>query len=96
MSEELYRLVYNDCMVFFEEDPQEKALRRINACIHTIVSVIEELDDPKEIDERADLLIAVENLMDVSTFLTDQVRGIAWQHSLTPSEAADREDPDSY
>ena len=79
-------------MVFFEEDPQEKALRRINACIHTIVSVIEELDDPEEIDERADLLIAVENLMDVSTFLTDQVRGIAWQHSLTPGE---RDDPDN-
>ena len=76
-------------MMFFEEDPQEKALRRVNACIHTIASVVEELDDPKEVDERADLLIAVENLFDIASFLTDQVRGIAWQHSLTPGERDD-------
>ena len=79
-------------MVFFEEDPQEKALRRINACVHTLATVLEELDDPEEINDRADLLIAVENLYDIASFLTEQVRGIAWQHSLTPGEREDLED----
>jgi predicted proteasome-type protease len=46
-----------------------------------LYSVSDELEDPEEIDDRADLLIAVENLIDVALHVTDSVRRIAWQDS---------------
>jgi hypothetical protein len=59
-------------------------MRRLRSCTHTLISVSEELDDPVDIDQRADLLIAVENLIEVASYVTDQCRGIAWQHSPVP------------
>lgn len=70
-------------------------MRRLTACIHTLYSIAEELEDPQNIDERGDLLIAAENLFDVAMCVTDDIRGIAWQHSKTPAEiAAEENDTD--
>lgn len=73
--------MYDCCMAFLQETEQERALRRIISCTHTLYSVSDELEDPEEIDDRADLLIAVENLIDVALHVTDSVRRIAWQDS---------------
>ena len=78
-------------MQFVQETEHERALRRIQACTHTLYSVAEELEDPIDINHRADLLIAVENLFDIASFVTDAGRGIAWQHSPVP-ESEDDED----
>jgi len=75
--------------MLFEEDPVEKSLRRMSACIHTLSTVADDLVDPEDVDLRADLLVAAENLLDIASYLTDQIRGIAWQHSLTPGERDD-------
>ena len=70
-------------------------MRRLTACLHTLYSIAEELDDPENIDERGDLLIAAENLLDAAICITDDIRNIAWQYSRTPAEiAAEENDTD--
>lgn len=81
-------------MTFLQETDQERAMRRIVSCTHTLYSVADELIDPEEVDQRADLLIAVENLLDIVNHITDAVRGIAWQYSPLPDE--DTEEDDDY
>jgi len=73
-------------MFVYEEGSTAKVLRRINSCYYTLCTVADVLRDPVDVDARADLLIAVENLIDVATHVTGEVRGIAWQHSPTPEE----------
>ena len=85
---------------FFDSDSHRRLIRRINACTHTLYSVVEEVEEVDLIsadnlfesngidfmsaDQRADLVIAVENLIDVTMFLTDKTRAVAWKHSPVP------------
>jgi hypothetical protein len=48
--------------------------------------VADDLKDPGNVQDRADLLIAVEDLIDVATHITEEVRNIAWQYTPTPTE----------
>ena len=68
-------------MQFIQETDHERSLRRILSCTHTLYSVLDELDDldDDQIQERGDLLIAIENLFDITTIVTDVGRAIAWQ-----------------
>lgn len=68
-------------MAFIQETAHERALRRLQSCTYTLYSVADEIRETESIEERGDLLIAVENLIDVATFVTDAYRGIAWQHT---------------
>lgn len=80
---------------FVDETQQQRTMRRLIACLHTLYSIAEELDDPQNIDERGDLLIAAENLLDAAMCITDDIRNIAWQYSRTPAEiAAEENDTD--
>jgi hypothetical protein len=81
-------------MTFLQETDQERAMRRIVSCTHTLYSVADELLDPEDVDQRADLLIAVENLIDVANHVTEAVREIAWQYSPVPGFRDDDEDDD--
>ena len=81
-------------MTFLQETDQERAMRRIVSCTHTLYSIADELSDPEDVDQRADLLIAVENLIDVANHVTDAVRGIAWQYSPVPGSDDDDDDED--
>jgi hypothetical protein len=76
-------------MAFVQETALERTLRRITSCTHTLYSVSDELSDPDEVDGRADLLIAVENLIDIAIHVTEQCRNIAWQNSPLPDEEDD-------
>ena len=83
-------------MYFLNEDPHKRILRRLSACTHTLYAVAEELDDfedeeMEDPEKRGDLLIAVENLIDVATHLTDEIRAIAWQHTLTPQQIEEQD-----
>jgi len=64
---------------FIEETQHQRTLRRIASCVHTISSIVEELDDPESVSERGDILIAVEELADVSEYLVSVGRYVAWQ-----------------
>jgi hypothetical protein len=53
--------------------------------------VLDELDDLDNVTERGDLLIAIENLMDAASIVTDVGRAIAWQ-SPEPEYSESEED----
>lgn len=64
-------------------------MRRLHSAVSTLVSVAMYLEDIEEIsedsvEERGDLLIAVENLIDVSYYITERGRELAWRHSELP------------
>lgn len=71
---------------FLDETDHERTLRRLAACTYTLMAVSEDLDDTDDLEERADLLIAVENLYEVAIHIVECGRDIAWQHSMTPSQ----------
>jgi hypothetical protein len=80
---------------FVDETQQQRTMRRLTACLHTLYSIAEELDDPENVEDRGDLLIAAENLLDAALCITDDIRGIVWQYSQTPAEiAAEENDTD--
>ena len=60
------------------EEVLERNLRRIEACTHTISVVREEMLDPVNVDKRADLLIAAEELINEAMTLAYEARAIAW------------------
>lgn len=76
-------------MAFVQETELERTLRRITSCTHTLYSVADELNDPDNVEGRADLLIAAENLIDIAIHVTEQCRNIAWQNSPLPDEEDD-------
>ena len=95
---------------YFEPDSHRRLVRRLIACTHTLYSVAEEIEEVDEIseadifkdnkidycsaDQRADLIIAVENLMDVVIFVTEKTRQMAWKHS--PAPVPDGSEDDDY
>ena len=87
-------------MHFINEDPLARVLRRLAACTHTLYAVVEELEDLEEEEvesheARADLLVSVESFFDVAMHITEEIRAIAWQYSLTPQQLQeDRDGPD--
>jgi hypothetical protein len=60
------------------EEVLVKNLQRISACSHTISIVREEIIDPVLIERRADLLIAVEDLVNEVMTLALDVRAMTW------------------
>jgi len=86
------KMSYDLLMQFLQETEHERTIRRLRSCTHTLHSIIEELDDPVAVEQRADLLIAAENLIEAASFVTDQCRGIAWQHSPLPGADEEEEE----
>lgn len=56
-------------------------LRRLSACTNTITITRNELIDPIDVQRRADLLIAAEDLLQEALAFTHMVRTMAWQDS---------------
>jgi len=74
-------------MSVFDATLYEHTMRKLNSCVHTLYRIADTLPDIDEIsdpDERADLLILAENLIDVASFVTDTARDIAWLHTPVP------------
>jgi len=66
------------------ELPEERVVRRLRAVYANLVTLTEDIDDPDDIDARADLVIAAEDLLDVSVHIAELARNIAWQYSPVP------------
>lgn len=73
-------------MRFLQETEHERTMRRLKSCTHTLYSLVEELEDPTDVESRADLVIAAENLAEIASYVIDTCRNIAWQYSPTPGE----------
>jgi hypothetical protein len=67
-------------------------MRRLVSCTHTLYSVLEELDDPEDVDLRGDLVIAAERLLEAVVYVTDSARDIAWQYTPEPEHEEDLEE----
>ena len=76
-------------MAFLQETELERTIRRIVSCTHTLYGVAEELRDPDDVEGRADLVIAAENLLDAVVHVTERCRAIAWQNSPLPESDED-------
>ena len=66
------------------EEALIKNLQRISACSFTISTVREEIVDPVLIERRADLLIAVEDLVNEVMTLALEVRAMTWPERSPP------------
>jgi len=64
---------------FISETLHQRTIRRLLSCTHTLNSIVEELEDPENVEERGDLLIAVEDLIDAAQYVTSVGRYVAWQ-----------------
>ncbi len=60
------------------EGAQERALRRLAACTYTARIVSAELAAPEDIEAKADLLLAAEDLFSEAERLVAIARAIAW------------------
>lgn len=66
------------------ESSEERILRRLRSAYANLVAVADDIDDPDDVDARADLVIAAEDLLDVTMHITELARNIAWQYSPVP------------
>ena len=79
-------------MSVFDAGKYEIAMRKLNSCVYTLYSVatlLSEMEDPEDADERADLVIAAENLIEAATYVTERAREVGWQYTPVP----ERDDP---
>ena len=65
-------------MIFNGQPEQLRTLNRLNACLFTVRCAINELEDPKDSEQRADLLFLSEGLLSEVTRLNDLIREITW------------------
>lgn len=79
-------------MTFLQETELERALRRITSCTHTLYAVADDMTDHDDPDDRADLVIAAENLLEISLHVTEMARGVAWQYSPLPESNEEEDD----
>lgn len=67
-------------MAHFAEEPTfDRTLRRIIASAQTLRAVLEEIDDPEDVEQRADLLLASEAAYEVAESVMRICHEIAWQ-----------------
>ena len=74
-------------MSLFEATPFEHMMRKLNSCAHTlyvVADMFDDMDDPENADDRADLVVLVENLLDVASYVTERARDVAWLHTPVP------------
>jgi hypothetical protein len=72
-------------------------LQRVSACSHTVAIVRENLVDPISLERRADLLIAVEDLVNEVMTLAFDVRALTWpDKEAHPSYIPDSDSDTQY
>lgn len=73
------------------EDAQVRALRRMAACAYTASAVASDLAAPKSIEDKADLLVAAEELYAEAEKLVTLARAIAWGDVKTDGQEVQAE-----
>jgi hypothetical protein len=64
--------------MYLDSDSHSQALARLSACQFTVSTVFLELKDPCDSERRADLLIAVEDLLTEVLQLNNAVKEMTW------------------
>ena len=54
-------------------------MNRLSACIFTIRQTITDIEDPKELDLRADLMIQAQELLNEVVHLNEMISKMTWQ-----------------
>lgn len=57
---------------------QERTLNRMKACAFTVRTALAELEDPLDMEKRADLLLASEDLLNDVLLLNNELRHLVW------------------
>jgi hypothetical protein len=57
---------------------QIRALNRLQACTFTIRQTIKDIEDPQDLDLRADLVIQAQELLNEVVLLSDIISKFAW------------------
>ena len=84
-------------MAITDASPLDHMMRRLNSSLYTLYNVANVIDEfegllDEDSDERADLLILAENLIDVTTYITLTARRIAWMDDLVEVDRDDDTD----
>lgn len=84
-----------DLPMFSSSSPaQIRALNRLQACTFTIRQTIKDIEDPQDLDLRADLVIEVQELLDEVVLLSEMISKFAWSdldQKAHPSYKEDKE-----
>lgn len=62
----------------FNKPSLERTLSRMKTCAYTVRATLAELEDPHDIERRADLLLASEDLLNDVLLLNNALRHIVW------------------
>lgn len=54
-------------------------MNRLQACTFTVRQTIKDIEDPKELDSRADLLIQVQELLNEVALLNSMISKMTWE-----------------
>ena len=66
--------------MFISSSPaQIRSLNRLSACTFTIRQTITDLQDPEDLDLRADLMISAQDLLNEVVYLNELISKITWQ-----------------
>ena len=71
-------LGYDSTMFSSSSPAQIRALNRLQACTFTIRQTIKDIEDPVNIDLRADLVIEVQELLNEVVLLSEMISKFAW------------------
>lgn len=77
-------------MIIGNSTAQYKAMNRMQACTHTIRTLLAELEDPGSIELRADLAIQAQDLLNEVVLLSDRISNITWQELDKKAHPSDR------
>ena len=73
---------------------QIRALNRLSACTFTIRQTITDIEDPKDLDLRADLVIQAQELLNEVVLLSDMISKFAWSELDEKAHPSQKEDTD--
>ena len=74
---------------------QIRALNRLQACTFTIRQTIKDIEDPQDLDLRADLVIQAQELLNEVVLLSDIISKFAWSEldkNAHPSSDSNKEE----
>jgi hypothetical protein len=72
-------LGYNIPMFIGNSPSHIRAMNRLQACTFTVRQTIKDIEDPQDLDSRADLLIQVEELLNEVALLNNMISKMTWQ-----------------
>ncbi len=54
-------------------------MNRLQACTFTVRQTIKDIEDPKDLDSRADLLVQVQELLNEVALLNNMISKMTWE-----------------